>query len=87
MTRDPYVYKSYDRPSPPEGREGGSIGKLNSPTLVSIPMPRKVIFVEGPSHLWAASGIPSSVHLLRSFSKARGHSSEPGAPSTTKSSR
>eukprot|EP00731_Ephydatia_muelleri_P025275 Em0017g358a len=47
----------------------------------------QVIFVEGPSHLSAASGIPSSVHLLRSFSKARGHSSKPGPPSTTKSLR
>ena len=44
-----------------------SCGSLSSMAIVSISIPRKTRQVEGPTHLWVASGTPNSVQVSYNY--------------------
>ena len=82
------VFRSPQSLRRPRRHSSFSAGSLSSPAAVSITMPKKVTQVEGPSHLWAASDTPGQVRAPGfELPNAEQHSTVPGAPSTTKSSK
>ena len=74
-TRDSCSFCMEDLRSPhscrrPRRRDSFSGGRQSWPAIVSMSIPRKMIHVAGPSHLWATKGTPRVLHSLSTMVSA-----------------